>query len=188
MRIITGTLKGRRIDIPGNIDVRPTTDRTKEGLFSTIESWKYINESRVLDLFAGSGNLGFEAISRGADSVLFVDQNPRNLRHIEKVAADFEVGDRVRTVMSDVESFLEGPAVSYDFIFADPPYTYTQLDKVVDSVFSNGWLKDNGWLIAEHNRHYDFRDHRYCLMEKEYGRTMISIFSLQSDEDNNEEE
>lgn len=183
MRIITGTLKGRRIDIPDNLDVRPTTDRTKEGLFSTIESWKYISNSRALDLFAGSGNLGFEVISRGAETVLFVDENHRNIRHIEKVAEDFEVSDRIRTVISDVLQFLEGPAVPYDFIFADPPYTYTQLDEVVEAVFANGWLNDKGWLIAEHNRHYDFRDHRYCLMEKEYGRTMISIFTLQSDEE-----
>lgn len=183
MRIITGTLKGRKIDIPGNLDVRPTTDRTKEGLFSTIESWKYISDATVLDLFAGSGNLGFEAISRGAASALFVDEDSRNIRHIESLAEDFEVGDRVRTVISDVEKFLQGPSVPYDFIFADPPYTYTQLDEIVESVFANKWLKENGWLIAEHNRHYDFRDHRYNLMEKEYGRTMISIFSLQSDEE-----
>lgn len=183
MRIITGILKGRRIDIPGNMDVRPTTDRTKEGLFSTIESWKYISDATVLDLFAGSGNLGFEAISRGASNALFVDENPHNIRHIESLAQDFEVSDRVRTVILDVEKFLQGPAVPYDFIFADPPYTYTQLDEIVESVFANGWLKENGWLIAEHNRHYDFRDHRYNLMEKEYGRTMISIFTLQPDEE-----
>lgn len=183
MRIITGTLKGRRIEVPKNLEVRPTTDRTKEGLFSTIDSWKYIWESRVLDLFAGSGNLGFEAISRGASRALFVDSNPRNIRHIEDVAEEFEVGDRVRTVTSDVPQFLEGPSVPYDLIFADPPYTYSHLEEVVEAVFDHGWLQPNGWLMVEHNTHYDFREHRYCLMEKKYGRTMVSIFSLQSDEE-----
>ncbi|NGP77592.1 16S rRNA (guanine(966)-N(2))-methyltransferase RsmD [Balneolaceae bacterium YR4-1] len=180
MRIITGTLKGRRINIPKNLDVRPTTDRTKEGLFSTIESWKYIRDSRVLDLFAGSGSLGIEAISRGAAEVLFVDQEPRNISHIEKLAQEFEVGDRIRTVTMDVKQFLQGPAVPYDFIFADPPYTYGELNEIVDSIFQNSWLKESGWLILEHNTHYDFREHKFSLMEKEYGKTLISILSPQA--------
>jgi len=182
MRIITGTLKGRRIDIPNNLDVRPTTDRTKEGLFSTIDSWKYIRDSRVLDLFAGSGSLGFEAISRGAAHALFVDESHRNIDHIEKLASDFDVSDLIRTVAMDVKQFLQGPAVPYDFIFADPPYTYKDLNEIVELVFENGWLNDTGWLILEHNTHYDFRDHKYSLMEKEYGKTLISILSLQANE------
>lgn len=182
MRIITGTLKGRRIDIPQNLEVRPTTDRAKEGLFSTIDSWKYIRDSRVLDLFAGSGNLGFEAISRGAAHALFVDESHRNIDHIEKLAHDFDVSDHIRTVAMDVKQFLQGPAVPYDFIFADPPYTYKDLNNIVDLVFENGWLNESGWLILEHNTHYDFRDHHYSLMEKEYGKTLISILSLKANE------
>ncbi len=183
MRIITGTLKGRRIDIPKNLDVRPTTDRTKEGLFSTIESWKYIWESTVLDLFAGSGNLGFEALSRGASKVLFVDAERRNINYIENLAEEFGVSDRVRTAVTDVPRFLDGPAVPYDLIFADPPYTYPDLEQVVEAVLANGWLNREGWLMAEHNRHYDFREHQHLWDEKQYGRTMISIFSLQSEEE-----
>ena len=83
MRIITGKLKGRQIKIPKGLDVRPTTDRTKESIFNKIEVYKYLEGSVILDLFGGSGNLGFEAISRGAKSVTFVDLNPRNISLIE---------------------------------------------------------------------------------------------------------
>ena len=187
MRIITGTLKGRRIQVPGNLDVRPTTDRTKEGLFSTIESWKYIRDSMVLDLFAGSGNLGFEALSRGARSALFIDEDRRNTAFIESLAEDFEISDRVRTVTADVRQFLEGPAVPYDFIFADPPYNYSHLEEVVRMVIDRGWLKENGWMIAEHNTYYDFRDHPNSIMEKEYGRSLVSFFSAEADQSDEEE-
>src|SRR5699024_7949773 len=84
MRIITGLLKGRRIHIPNTLNVRPTTDRTKESMFSILDARKHILGTRVLDLFGGSGNLGFEALSRGAENVLFVDSDRRNIQHIER--------------------------------------------------------------------------------------------------------
>src|SRR5699024_10410496 len=98
-----------------------------EGLFSILDARKYIHGARVLDLFGGSGNLGFEALSRGAENVLFVDSNRHNIRHIEKVAAEFEMSDQVRTATSEVERFLEGMPLPYDIIFADPPYDYPHL-------------------------------------------------------------
>src|SRR6056297_2511192 len=103
MRIITGTLKGRQINIPNTLNVRPTAARTKEGLFSILDARKYIRGANVLDLFAGSGNLGIEAISRGADNVLFVDNDRRNIKHIENITREFEISDQIRTVTSPVE-------------------------------------------------------------------------------------
>jgi len=129
MRIITGKLKGRRITIPKGLDVRPTTDRTKESIFNKIEVYKYIEGATVLDLFGGSGNLGFEAISRGAKSVTFVDLNPKNIGLIEKTATEFGVETQARTVVSDVQRFLNGMPIPYDFIFCDPP------------IIMNGWKK-----------------------------------------------
>jgi len=117
MRIITGKLKGRRFSIPKGLDVRPTTDRTKESIFNKIVAYKYLENSVILDLFGGSGNLGFEAISRGAKQVTFVDIKPENIKLIEKVAADFEIEKNIRTVVSDVQQFLENRTMSYDFIF-----------------------------------------------------------------------
>lgn len=176
MRIITGTLKGRQIHIPNTLDVRPTSDRTKEGLFSTIEARKYIRESRILDLFAGSGNLGIEAISRGAKSVLFVDYDRNNIQLIEKLADEFEIADRVRAVTTPVENFLQGPAVPYDFIFSDPPYDYPLMHEMITDILSKGWIHENGWLILEHDKRHDFTEHEQCIIIKNYGRTTVSIF------------
>lgn len=176
MRIITGTLKGRKIHIPNTLDVRPTTDRTKEGLFSILDARTYIRNARVLDLFGGSGNLGFEALSRGAENVLFVDSDRRNTRHIEKVAAEFDLSDQVRTAASRVEDFLEGMPLPYDIIFADPPYDYPLMHEMIETIISEGWLAENGWLILEHDKRHDFSDHPHCAYVKEYGRTHVSIF------------
>ncbi|WP_372637368.1 16S rRNA (guanine(966)-N(2))-methyltransferase RsmD [Fodinibius sp.] len=176
MRIITGILKGRKIHIPKTLDVRPTTDRTKEGLFSILDARKYIRGARVLDLFGGSGNLGFEALSRGCDSVLFVDNDRRNIRHIEKVAEEFELSGQIRTAASQVGDFLEGMPLPYDIIFADPPYDYPLMEEMIETIISDGWLADNGWLILEHDKRHDFSNHAHCAYKKEYGRTHISIF------------
>lgn len=176
MRIITGTLKGRQIHIPNTLNVRPTTDRTKEGLFSILDSRKYIRSATVLDLFAGSGNLGIEAISRGAKSVLFVDSDRRNIDHIEKLGKEFDISDQIRTVPSTVEKFLEGMPLPYDIIFADPPYDYPMMEELINTITTEGWLADHGWLMLEHDKRHDFREHPHCAYAKNYGRTYVSIF------------
>lgn len=175
MRIITGLLKGRTIDTPQNADVRPTTDRVKEGLFSVIESRRFIQNRTVLDLFAGTGNLGFEALSRGAEKAVFVDHDYVNIKNIDKMARLFEMENQVNTVKLDVVHFLEGPAVPYDLVFADPPYVYRDVEKIAETVIENGWLKEDGWLVLEHNKHHDFSKHSHFLFNKKYGRTFVSF-------------
>ena len=176
MRIITGTLKGRQINIPNTLNVRPTAARTKEGIFSILEARKYIRGAQVLDLFAGSGNLGVEAISRGADKVLFVDSDRRNTKHIDKVCREFDISNQIRTVTSPVENFLEGMPLPYDIVFSDPPYDFPLMYEMIDTICNDGWLAENGWLILEHDKRHDFNDHPHCAYYKEYGRTHVSIF------------
>lgn len=175
MRIITGILKGRKMHIPASLDVRPTTDRVKEGLFSVMDARRYIQNCTVLDLFAGTGNLGFEALSRGAKSALFVDQEGRHIQYIEKLAREFDMEEQVRTATLDAAHFLEGPAIPYDIVFADPPYPYRDVEGIVEAVISNGWLQDSGWLVVEHNKHHDFSNHPHLLFAKEYGRSYVTF-------------
>ena len=182
MRIITGILKGRKINIPNTLNVRPTADRTKEGMFSVIEARRFIRDTRVLDLFAGSGNLGFEALSRGASGVLAVDNDRRNIRHIEKLAGQFGVDTQIRAVTSSVEDFLQGPAVPYDIVFSDPPYDYALMHEMIETVLTQGWLQDDGWFILEHDKRHDFTDHPKCTFSKAYGRTIVSIFTAETPE------
>ena len=120
MRIIAGSARGRKLFSPEGTDVRPTTDRVKEALFSIIQF--EVPGARVLDLFAGTGQLGLEALSRGAAEAVFVDDSPRSLATVKKNAALCGFGDRARFVSGDAFAYLargEGP---FDIVFLDPPY------------------------------------------------------------------
>lgn len=177
MRIITGKLKGRIIPTPKTDLLRPTSDRTKEGIFNVIEARTYLDNTRVLDLFAGSGNLGFEAISRGAASVLFVDQEAAHIKQVEKSAKQLGVENQIRTLVLDTELFLERNGFGqFDFIFADPPYDYFWMIEMVDQIMESDLLKEDGWFILEHDKRHNFTDHPLCRFSKAYGRTIAAIF------------
>ena len=178
MRIITGKFKGRNIPVPKTGLLRPTSDRAKEALFSVIDARTYFDGTRVLDLFAGSGSLGLEAISRGAESSVFVDIEPDHIRHIEKIARQFGIEDQIRTYTMDVEMFLETNPGGFDFIFADPPYDYYDFPGLVETVLSGDWLNPGGCFILEHDKTNDFEPHHHCVFSKAYGRTVIAIFKL----------
>lgn len=183
MRIITGKFKGRTIPVPKTDLLRPTSDRTKEGIFNVIEARTYLDNTRVLDLFAGSGNLGFEAISRGASSVLFVDQEAAHIKQIEKTAKQLGVENQISTIALDTELFLERKGFgSFDFIFADPPYDYFWMIEMVDQIMDSDLLKDDGWFILEHDKRHDFSDHPRCKFSKAYGRTIAAIFKNSDEE------
>ncbi|MDI6400484.1 16S rRNA (guanine(966)-N(2))-methyltransferase RsmD [Balneolaceae bacterium ANBcel3] len=183
MRIITGTLKGRRITVPKNTEIRPTSDRTKESIFNIIDARSNLNRATVLDLFAGSGNLGFEAISRGAAHVLSVEASFKAVEHIEKTAELFGVKQQIQALCSTVERFLSGPSTPYDFIFADPPYDYEHLPDLPDLILGESWLKPGGWFLLEHDKRYSFAEHPNCVFSKPYGRTIVTIFMAASPED-----
>jgi 16S rRNA (guanine(966)-N(2))-methyltransferase RsmD len=176
MRIITGKLKGRKLPFPNGAAVRPTADRVKEGLFSVLESRRSIRNCSVLDLFAGSGNLGFEALSRGAQSVLFVDHNPKCIEYIQNTARKFDMDSQIRTIAMNVSEFLEGAVVPGAIILADPPYKYRTMEKLVKQVLDGSWLEKEGMFILEHNKYREFSRHDRFLLEKKYGRTHVSFF------------
>jgi 16S rRNA (guanine966-N2)-methyltransferase len=118
MRIIAGTAKGRRLTGPPGLDTRPLTDRAKEALFSSLGA--RILDARVLDLYAGSGSLGLEALSRGAASAVFVERDRRALDALRRNIDLVGIGGTV--VASDVEVFLDRTSVGFDVVFVDPPY------------------------------------------------------------------
>ncbi|MDG5766835.1 16S rRNA (guanine(966)-N(2))-methyltransferase RsmD [Balneolales bacterium ANBcel1] len=177
MRIITGTLKGRRFAAPKNVEIRPTSDRTKESMFAVIEVRKHIAGSDVLDLFAGTGNLGFEAISRGAERVCAVEASPKAVENLEKQASRFGIDKKVQSVCSTVEAWLRNPGQPYDLVFADPPYDYAHMVDLPEIIIHNGWLKEDGWFLLEHDKRHNFVDHPHCAFSKPYGRTIVTIFT-----------
>lgn len=176
MRIITGFLKGRKITTPPGADMRPTSDRAKESIFSIIEVRKHLAGSDILDLFAGSGNLGFEAISRGAAKAIFVEASADATAHIEKTARQLGIEKQVFTICAPVDSYLRGDSRPFDIVFADPPYDYEYLPGLPDLVLKDGWLKEDGWFILEHDKRHHFGDRPDCVFTKPYGRTIVSIF------------
>ncbi|MCC5933016.1 MAG: 16S rRNA (guanine(966)-N(2))-methyltransferase RsmD [Balneolales bacterium] len=186
MRIITGKLKGRRFDAPKDVQIRPTSDRAKEGLFNVIEARRYINGARVLDLFSGSGNLAFEAISRGALQAVLVEASHLGVKQIEKTAAQFGIADQVTAYCVPVERYLAQRPVSYDLVFADPPYDLPGIPEMVETVVHGGWLAPDGWFILEHDVRHLFHEHPNCVFTKPYGRTVVSIFMLKTGDDESE--
>jgi len=193
MRIITGKLKSRKIVLPKGVETRPTTDRTKESVFNILEVRKGIEDAVVLDLFSGSGNLAFEAISRGAKKALCIENNKKCALAIESNAKNFGVQELIKVITADVWGFVNGFATSYDIVFADPPYDYPYMAELVTAVVSNGWLIEEGWFILEHDARHDFSSHSHCVFAKPYGRTVVSIFlahevnTIEETEDETEE-
>ena len=177
MRIITGTLKGRKIAVPADTLIRPTADRTKESIFNIIEVRKHLLDCSVLDLFAGSGNLGFEALSRGAGKVMFVDSASEAVQSITKTAKNFGIESKIHIVCLDVMRYIQGPGVAHDIVFADPPYDYEFMGNLPDVILQNGWLKEDGWFVLEHDKRILFENHPHCVFSKPYGRTIVTIFT-----------
>ncbi len=150
MKIISGEFKGRVIkgfDIDGT---RPTMDRVKESLFSMIQN--YTEDSCVLDLFAGTGNLGFEALSNGAKICYFNDINIKCTSLISKVAKDLKIEDRVKVIKMNYKKalhfFLDND-IKFDIIFLDPTYKMECLNEIIDYIFKNNLIKKDGIIVCE---------------------------------------
>ncbi|MEJ3744194.1 16S rRNA (guanine(966)-N(2))-methyltransferase RsmD [Actinomycetes bacterium KLBMP 9797] len=145
-RIVAGVHKGRRLAAPPGSGTRPTSDRVREALFSTLDTLTEVAGSRVADLYAGSGAVGLEALSRGAAHALLVENDPRVARVIRANIAALGVAGEVRLVAASVAKTLAtGPDEPYDIVFADPPYAVSD-DDVTATLAA---LVDGGWLAAD---------------------------------------
>ncbi len=151
MRIIAGELGGRRIDVPRGVELRPTYDRVRESLFATIED--RLPGARVLDLFAGTGSLGLESISRGAAEAVFVEREARVIGHLKGTIQEFGVGDRCRIMRSDAVRFVTSPPRGrerFDIVFADPPYDTDGARRVYDALDRWDGVADGALVVIEH--------------------------------------
>jgi len=178
MRIISGKHKSKRLTAPKKLPIRPTTDMAKEGLFNVLNNWYYFNEIKVLDLFSGSGNISYEFASRGTTEILAVDQHHGCIQFINKTAVELEAN--IDCIKADVFSFLEKHKASYDVVFADPPYDFTeeQFAKIPALVFENNLLSNKGTLIVEHSEQTDLSTLPYFTQSKRYGGCYFSFFEV----------
>jgi 16S rRNA (guanine966-N2)-methyltransferase len=178
MRIITGLYKGRAIKTVGDLSVRPATDRVRQTLFNMLGNRMTIKGVAVLDLFAGSGSLGLEALSRGASSVVFVEGNREATVYLEETLRKFKCRDAAEVVCEDALAFLAREARAFDLIFADPPYAYEETGKLPRLLFGRGMIRPGGYLLIEHARSLSFTstDLYTAGPEKRFGRTTVTFF------------
>ena len=176
MRIISGSHKGKRLFAPKKLPVRPTTDRSKEALFNILQHQYDWSSIRVLDLFAGTGNISYEFASRGVTEVFSVDKNSHCIKFIKQTAEKLDL--RIKTIQIDALDYLSSISMNFDIIFADPPYKIDQQGyfKIVNIIFKNNRLKKNGLLILEHSEQKHLELHPKFRQSKKYGSNIFSFF------------
>ena len=175
MRIISGKYKGRRIQPPSHIAARPTTDFAKEGLFNLLNNRIDFEGIDVLDLFAGTGGIGIEFVSRGCRQVTSVEQNDRHTVFIRKACNELKI-ENLSVFKADVFKFLDTCRLRFDLIFADPPYELERLAEIPNLIFSKNILADDGLLILEHSTKHNFANHPCFTDHRNYGNVNFSFF------------
>jgi len=179
LRIVSGRLRGRRLPVPADPALRPTSDRVREALFNILG--QDLSGFDVLDLFAGSGALGFEAISRGARRAVFVEANPKTASALRRTAEDLGVDREARVIVGRVEDVLDRARLGgpYHVILADPPYDATVESWLVDGVDAGRLLGLHGTLVVERESRNPVESGRLGLKLSRtaaYGRTALDFF------------
>ena len=180
MRIVSGKYRSRRINPPTNLPVRPTTDMAKEALFNILQNQYDFYECTVLDLFAGTGNISYEFVSRGCNPVTAIDLNSKCIQFIKSTKDQLEM-DNLNIIQSDCFGYLEHANTKFDIIFADPPYDMPDFDRIVQVVFDKQLLNDEGILIIEHSKKTKLRQFKQHLKTKNYGSVHFSFFENNSE-------
>ena len=177
MRVITGTARGKRlVTVAGNDIVRPTGEKVKEALFSSIQF--DIEGRRVLDLFAGCGQLGIEALSRGAESAVFVDINDASLKAIKQNLENCNLSDLATVFKSDYATFALRSTQKFDIAFLDPPYKAGILEDAVAKTIP--LMSDYGKIFCEHPRELNMPEtinNFKCIKVYRYGKTLITVYA-----------
>ncbi len=176
MRIISGKFKGRHINTPKNLPVRPTTDFAKTGLFNIINNNFHVEDLKVLDLFTGTGNISYEFVSRGCPNITCVDLNFQCVRFVQESLNGLSA-PHAKVIKYDVFKFLKVCNETYDFIFADPPYDLEEAKTIPDLIFEKKIVNPNGWFVLEHSSDIHFAEHPNLKEERDYGKVAFSIFT-----------
>ena len=175
MRIVGGKYKGRVFNPDKRFTARPTTDIAKEGLFNILNNRFEFSGLKILDLFSGTGSIGYEFLSRGADEVTFVDKDHHHIRFIRKTI-DMLNDINAIIIQDDIFRFIKNCPSSYDIIFADPPYEFQFTNEVPGAVFSSGLLKPDGLFILVHSKTHDFAKFQKYRELRKYGKVQFSFF------------
>ena len=177
MRVITGTARGRKLQEPSGMDIRPTADVVKEAVFNIIQF--DIEGRRVLDLFAGTGQLGIECLSRGALRATFVDARLDAVRLIRENLALTGLADRAEVLTADYASVLSAAGEKYDLIFLDPPYETKLLERSLELISQFDILREHGIIVCESRREKTMPElappYRQTLSRR-YGKVCLTVY------------
>ncbi len=198
MRVVAGKYKGRHFEVPRSFKARPTTDFAKENLFNVLRSYVDFEEEapQALDLFAGTGSITLELLSRGCAHVTAVELDPQHISFIRQFLRQLKAEDDVTLLRADVLRFLKKAPGSYDFIFADPPYALPQLEQLPDLIFNDDLrmmndenneqssiinrqssiLNPDGLFVLEHGKAQNFSQHPHFIGHRAYGSVNFSFF------------
>ncbi|KAB3533126.1 16S rRNA (guanine(966)-N(2))-methyltransferase RsmD [Alkaliphilus serpentinus] len=185
MRVIAGKAKGHRLKPPEGLDVRPTSDRVKESIFNIIQL--DVLDAIIVDLFSGTGNLGIEALSRGASKAYFVDKSPNSIKIIKENLLKTKLQDHSEILTSDaiaaIKKLMDGN-IKVDIVFMDPPYCKDLIEPVLIEIEQSKILKHNSIIVVEHDKK-DFIQEEIgqiiCYRRKNFGNTSISFYHLRED-------
>ena len=177
MRIIRGKYGRRRFEVPKNITARPTTDFARENIFNVLENIEGFEGKSACDLFAGTGAVSFEFLSRGCSYVVAVEKAAVQAAFIKKVAEI--LGDtNLHLVKGDVFKFIESCDKTFDYIFADPPYDHPRFEEIPALILNSKLVKPGTIVIIEHSKTRDFSELPGFNQRREYGSVNFSIFII----------
>jgi len=176
MRVISGKWKGRKITPPIISSTRPTTDRTKESLFSWLEARYDLQDANVLELFAGFGGIGLEFLSHGAAFVTWVEKNKKCTAFLQNLVHQFDIQQNTQIISSDCLNFLKKNTTVFDVIFIDPPYEYEFKEQILEFILLNPILRPGGLLIFEHRANFQFPSRPECIESRTYGEACLSFY------------
>ena len=177
-RISGGSKRGRKLRSHRGIGLRPTSEKVRSAIFSLIGP-ESVNGARVLDLYAGTGALGIEALNRGAATAEFVESDPTRCQDIRRAVEDLGLADRSRITRGKVERVLRAINERFDLILADPPYRIDPWDALMASLEERETLEEGAIIVAEHAKTYEMADNYGDLniwKRRRYGDTAVSIF------------
>lgn len=183
MRIQSGIYKGRKLQGSKDLSIRPTTSRVKESVFNILQD--FCRGAQVADVFSGSGGLGLEALSRGADHVTFVEKSPSSIKTLLVNLAHLGVPDNhYSIVQKDAIDFAATSQLHLDLILMDPPFVYPPVQQLLNTVFAGELLKKNGLLVIEHetsNPIEELHTPYELLKQRKFGRSLISFLARKGD-------
>jgi 16S rRNA (guanine(966)-N(2))-methyltransferase RsmD len=177
LRIVSGLYRGKTINPPKNFRARPTTDFAKEALFNILVNYFDFDTIEVLDLFSGTGSIGYEFASRGASFVEMVEKNYTHSEFIRKTLNDLSISN-ARIVKSDAFIYIDRMSRPFDIVFADPPYDLKGIAEIPGIILGSRLLKEKGWFILEHGVNVSFQNYPACFDHRNYGSVHFSFFRI----------